>query len=68
MILTGKTGLHYPDGINQEKNGKTYKIIGVQSVIENGRCINTIYTVKNEDGRYRDMTDTELYEFFKGIK
>lgn len=68
MILTSKTGLHYPDGINQEKNGKTYKIIGVQSVISNGRCIKTIYTVKNEDGRYRDMTDTELYEFFKGIK
>lgn len=66
MILTSKTGLHYPDGINQEKNGKTYKIIGVQSVIENGRCIKTIYTVKNDDGRYRDMTDTELYEFFKG--
>lgn len=68
MILTSKTGLHYPDGINQDKNGKTYKIIGVQSVISNGRCIKTIYTVKNDDGRYRDMTDTELYEFFKGIK
>ena len=65
MILTTITGLHYPDQIDQTRADRHYKVVGVHSVIENGRCVKTIYTVKNEDGRYRDMTDTELYEFFK---
>lgn len=65
MILTSKTGLHYPDGLTQTKDGKTYQIIGVQSVIKNGRCIDTIYTLKNEQGEYKDFTDQGLFHFFK---
>lgn len=60
MIHKSTTGLHYPDKIEQVKDGKIYKIIEART---EQRA--TFYTVKNDRGQYKEMTDKQLYEFFK---
>jgi hypothetical protein len=64
MILTTKTGLHYPDQIDQYKGGKLYRVIGARTA-ESGQ---TYYTVKNEAGQFKDMTPEQLKEFFEPEK
>lgn len=61
MILTSKTGLHYPDKMEQYKDLKLYLVVGARTA-ENGA---TIYTLKNEAGQYKDLSSEKLKQFFE---
>ena len=63
MILTSTKGVHYPDQIDQLKDGKLYRCIGCR--IDSKQ---TFYTVKNEAGQFKDMTPQELKDFFEPEK
>lgn len=65
MILSTPTGLHYPDKIEQVKNGRTYKIVETNLIMDGQNCVGTIYVVKNERGEYREMTPEILKKFFE---
>lgn len=64
MILTSKTGLHYPDKMEQYKDLKLYLVVGARTA-DNGV---TIYTIKNEAGQYKDLSSDQLKHFFETKK
>lgn len=59
MILTSPKGFHYPDRSQQIKQGRVYTVVGSRTI---GKV--TYYSVKNDRGEFKDMTDKELFNFF----
>lgn len=64
MILTSKTGLHYPDKMEQYKDLKLYLVVGTRTADNEA----TIYTLKNEAGQYKDLSSDQLKQFFETEK